>query len=122
MRHSVTALVAGATLLLGACGVECTLLPCPGLTVQLQGVVPSDYTVTLSSPGANPVSRSCGAATPCLGNQISFAGRAPDTATVSVVWAGNSVAVTVQPSYETVYPNGTRCNACRAATITITLG
>ncbi len=121
MRLTLASLVAAA-LVYSACGLECTLLPCPGLAVQLQGVIPPEYTVTLSSPDAQSVSRTCTSASPCLGNLVRFFGYAPQEATVSVVWAGGSVAVTLQPRYETVYPNGPDCGGCHTATITIELG
>jgi hypothetical protein len=121
MRASFALLLAAITLLQGACGVACTLLPCPGLTVQVAGVIPTAYTVTLSSVNEPSVSMTCSVAAPCPSNLVHFWGHAPDIATVSVVWADRSVAVTAQPEYGTVYPNGQQCNACRAATITVTL-
>lgn len=122
MRLTSLPLVAATTLLYSACGVECTLLPCPGLAVQLEGVIPPEYTVTLSSPDAESVSRTCNSASPCPADLIRFVGYAPQEVTVSIVGASGSVAVTVQPRYQTVYPNGPDCGGCRTATITIELG
>lgn len=122
MRLNPLPLLAAGTLLHTACAVECTLLPCPGLAVQLEGLVPSEYTITLSSPDAGSVSRTCSSATPCPSDLIRFVGYAPQEVTVSVVGATSSVGITVQPSYQTVYPNGPKCGACRTATITIEFG
>ena len=122
MRLTPAPLVIATTLLYSACGIECTLLPCPGLAVQLEGMIPPEYTVTLSSPDAESMSRTCNSASPCPADLIRFFGYAPQEVTVSVVWVSGSVAVTVQPNYETVYPNGPGCSECRTATITIELG
>jgi hypothetical protein len=121
MRATLALPLVATTLLHSACGVACTLLPCPGLAVQVAGVIPTAYTVTLSSANEPSVSITCSVAAPCPSNVIHFWGHAPDIVTVSVVWTGSSVAVTAQPVYETVYPNGRQCGACREATITVTL-
>lgn len=122
MRLTAVALLAATTLLSSACSTECTLLPCPGLAVQLEGVIPPEYTVTLSSPDEGSVSATCDSTGPCLDNLIRFPGYAPAEVTASVVWAAGSVAVTVRPRYETVFPNGPGCGECLTATITIELG
>jgi hypothetical protein len=119
MRTGRSPFWVAATLLNSACGVDCTLRPCPGLAVQLEGAVPSEYSVTLSSPSEPSVTRTCNATSACLGNLVQFVGYSPDIVTVSVLAAGSTVAVTVEPNYGTVYPNGEDCGECRTATITL---
>jgi hypothetical protein len=69
------------------------------------------------------MSRVCSSPTPCAGNRIQFPGYAPDVVTVTVVGgAALSHEITMQPTYETVYPNGPDCgSSCRSGTVTVEL-
>jgi hypothetical protein len=76
MKTVLTSLWPATMLLHSACG-DCTLRPCPGLAVQLQGAVPTEYTVTVSSPSESSMSRTCSPTTPCSGNASSSPGMPP---------------------------------------------
>ncbi len=122
MPRVLVLLIAASLLLENACGVSCTLLPCPGLTVQLDGAIPTTYTVSLAASGVQRQSRTCSPTSLCPENTLHFTGYSADLVTVTVAWEGGAVAITVRPAYETVYPNGPHCGRCRAATITVAIG
>jgi hypothetical protein len=116
----------GLALLVTSCSsrsedpVMCTLIACSdGITVELQGDVPSSYTVTARA-GTQTRTRECSAAQPCA--PILFENFTPETVTIEVTTAAGTVRREITPEYRTVRPNGPDCPPeCRQARIVITL-
>lgn len=101
----------------------CTLIGCEsGLEVQLVDQPPGTYRIEASAPG-QPAPRvvECTTATPC-GPSVFLRDFTPESATIRVIVGADTTARTVQPSYETVQPNGPGCPpTCRQARVQIDL-
>lgn len=113
-------------LLMTSCGgrsdepVMCTLIACSdGITVELQGNVPANYTVTARA-GSEARSHECSQAQPC--GPIMFENFTPDRVAIEITSAAGTVRREVTPEYRTVRPNGPNCPPeCRQARVIVTL-
>lgn len=96
-------------------GVECA----NALVVDLDGAVPSSYTIEVSA--ANQTRRfTCTAANLC--GEAVFSDFTPPEVTIRVTWSGGNAEQVVMPAYEVVQPNGPDCPpTCRRALVTITI-
>jgi hypothetical protein len=104
----------------------CTEIGChSGLTIQLEGTIPEAYSVEISVPGDEPFRVECpqgGEPVYCEGDRLFLAERTPEEVTVRVSWEDNSVVETLQPTYETIRPNGPDCPPeCRQAEVKLNL-
>ncbi len=106
----------------------CTLEGCGAtLKVELQGAVPSDFTVEITTaageraqahcvgglnpdatPGAIPVYQPL-----CGENELLFFGYSPEELDLTLRWGESTLTRHLQTAVETVYPNGMECSwAC----------
>lgn len=104
----------------------CTEIGCvDGLTVQLEGVIPSTFTVEAVVPGDSPILVQCSSdqpAIPCAGDHLFFEGFTPEEVTIRISWKDGQVSETFRPSYERVQPNGPGCPPeCRQGHVTMML-
>jgi hypothetical protein len=124
-------LVAGATVALATAGCDdhgptrpCTLVDCEvnGLTVRVEGTLPTVYMVTVSSPNEEARSRVCWTPAHCVGGAVHFAGYSPAEVSITVEWEDGTATATAEPTYQVFRPNGPDCEpVCRTATITVQL-
>jgi hypothetical protein len=124
MRRSIF-FKATALLLVAGCDVlglyqSCTLIGCAnGLTVQLQGSVPTEFTIRATA-GSVVREQQCNEAR-CR-ESVFFEEFRPDTVTIEIIAATGSNSRQFTPSYKGVYPNGPDCGeTCRQATVTFSL-
>lgn len=102
----------------------CTLIGCEsGLEVQLVGAPAAPYRIEASAPGqASPHIIECTARAPC-GPNVFLRDFTPEVATIRVIVGADATTRSVQPTYETVQPNGPGCPpTCRHGKATIDLG
>jgi hypothetical protein len=106
----------------GTAGRACTLIGCSdGLTVELAGSLPADYTVTARVDGAVVQRVECGAARDCRG-EVFLEGVTAANVELEVTSGAVSERREVAPSYATVQPNGPGCPPiCRQARVRIEL-
>lgn len=104
-------------------GEVCTLIGCEsGLSVELVGDVPEEYTISVEPADGGP-SRTveCGPESAC-GAAVFFADFTPDSVRVTVEADGTTTSEPFKPSYELVRPNGPDCPPeCRQATVVVEL-
>jgi hypothetical protein len=101
------------------------------LTVTLEGEVPADYTLQLTSADGPPLVVSCtsaenaeppaGQSARCEGSSVTF-GVAPAHVNVRLTWEGGALEKDLTPVYESFQPNGPDCPpVCRAGSVTIVI-
>ena len=124
-RHLVP--LSAAVLVLGcsaaATGVGCTLIGCvSGLLVSFSTTPTGPVKVEVTSPGnTTPRVYDCTLGPQCMPVPL-FANYMPDTAYVTVTYAGRTTTTEVHPVYQPQYPNGRACGAaCTSARITLPL-
>lgn len=102
----------------------CTLIGCEsGLEVRLDAPPSGAYRVEASAPGDTaPRVQTCDPATACNG-RVFFRDFTPDSATIRVVTATDTLTRAVRPTYQTQQPNGPDCPpTCRRAAVRIGAG
>lgn len=101
----------------------CTLIGCvSGLLVSFSTTPTGSVHVEITSPtDRTPHAYDCAVGTKCFPDPL-FGNWMPDTAYVTVTYAGRTTTTEVHPVYEPQYPNGRACGAaCTSATITLPL-
>jgi hypothetical protein len=139
-RHRLWLLALGSTsLAMVACALGqrppterlCTLIGCgPSLEIVLVGEhVPTDFTVTITSPSDGPLTVRCTEGTAhvdppeamrwspaCPAGGVSFQDFTPSQLGVSAHWSDGDVTQDFEPVYSESRPNGPACEpACRSA-------
>lgn len=128
MRHRHLVSLSAAAFALGACSAAvadpvCTLIGCiSGLFVSFSTTPAGPFHVEVTSPTSpTPKVYDCANPAQCF-PVVQFRDFMPDTAFVTVTYAGRTTTTEVHPVYEAKYPNGKACGgACSNATVTLAL-
>ena len=98
----------------------CTLIGCTGLVVEVTGAPGQTLTVVATAPDGSTRSSTCTSATGTC--PVSFPDFTPASVTIRVTTGTQDIAVTRQPMYDVVRPNGEGCPPeCRNARVTVLL-
>ncbi len=102
--------------------VPCTLIGCTdGLTVQIEGTLPTAFVLEAVAPAGPPVIVECPDSALC-GSNIFLEGFTPEEVTIRLSFDSDSVSETFNPFYETYLPNGPDCPPeCLVASVTVLL-
>lgn len=102
--------------------VICTLIGCTdGLTVQIEGMLPTTFVLEAVAPVGPPVIVECPDSALC-GSNIFLEGFTPEEVTIRLSFDSDSVSETFNPFYETYQPNGPDCPPeCLVASVTVLL-
>ena len=102
--------------------VICTQIGCTdGLTVQIEGTLPTAFVLEAVAPVGPPVIVECPDSALC-GSNIFLEGFTPEEVWIRLSFDSNSVSETFNPVYETFQPNGPDCPPeCLVASVTVLL-
>jgi len=102
--------------------VVCTDAGCfDGLTVQIEGTLPTAFVLEAVAPAGPPVIVECPDSAMC-GSNIFLEGFTPEEVTIRLSFDSDSVSETFNPFYETNQPNGPDCPPeCLVASVTVLL-